>query len=922
MKKKISIFASIVMLLAILTTMNVFADTENYMTITSPVQADYSWQDEPTFTEPFLVIKNSKGTIKSGTTFTLTLSNASFAFGDFSDETLTTTNMQSIYNITGDGSAPDTSGTSSSAGFNASEQTLYFGSGFCPVDAGITESSEFKAFDISLNGRQSATVTFREDVMYEQMIVIPMRVEMSGTGDASVTVTPINSSVSQGDYSIITHMLSTKNRISSVSRVLIGTSWRDEPTFTEPFLRITNDSEVTIPAGTIFTLSLSNASFAFGDFSNELLTTANMQPIYNNTGDGAASNTSGTGVSAGFNAALQTLYFGKDFLSSNLGLDNRQAFNLRLLDSENAEVTLVEGLAQDEMINIPMRTELNALGDAEVTLTYQGFDNGTYIFAIVGKAGTSIIANNPKINFSDYCLINAIVISEITRNSIIANNGTIKLAAPAGFEWEDLDNARISLTGGFLNKQVTVGNFAYSQNVTTGADNKSEIYFNIDSPYSMSGGSGHIVLSDLKLVATSAAPKGDVNVTISSDCGVSTETFKVAKYVGSSGNQSTSSSGGGGGGGGSTSTGNVKSSDISIKDKDVTVNVSNGSTKISDEQMKTIIEGNKTKDVVIKGTNYSISFTKGTMQNVTGKTSYDFSLTYNNGVRYNAIKSLAGDNLVIQAHYNYEGELPGEATISMNIGKEFAGQTLEYHFYNPKTGKFEYIQDVTVDKDGYVTVKQTHCSDYVLIKKEEKSVQISEEENIPKPDVTTNEAFTDIINHWAKNDIMYVIDNGLFSGTEQGIFSPDSTMTRGMVVTVLGRYANIEISNSKSSRFTDVNSSAYYAPYIEWAAENGVVSGLGDEKFSPDTAITREQMAVILMNFANKAGIQLSEGTGDTSLFADDEKISSWSKESVYKIKNLGIIGGRSDGSFDPQGMTTRAEVASMLSKFINMIVK
>ena len=115
-------------------------------------------------------------------------------------------------------------------------------------------------------------------------------------------------------------------------------------------------------------------------------------------------------------------------------------------------------------------------------------------------------------------------------------------------------------------------------------------------------------------------------------------------------------------------------------------------------------------------------------------------------------------------------------------------------------------------------------------------------------------AFTDVNNHWAKDNILFVVSRGLLSGTSATTFSPNTGMTRGMFVTALGRLAGIDPTDYQASMFTDVKEDAYYAPYVNWAAKTGVVSGTTDTAFAPDTNINREQMAVIMKNYATKLG--------------------------------------------------------------------
>jgi hypothetical protein len=189
--------------------------------------------------------------------------------------------------------------------------------------------------------------------------------------------------------------------------------------------------------------------------------------------------------------------------------------------------------------------------------------------------------------------------------------------------------------------------------------------------------------------------------------------------------------------------------------------------------------------------------------------------------------------------------------------------------------------------------------------------------------------FTDIAGHWAYNDIRYAVENGLFAGMSETAFSPDTPMTRGMFVTVLGRMASaagagiMDAAAYQGNPFTDLTPGQYYAPYVAWAAQNGIVNGVGDGQFAPNSQITREQMAVMLSSYVKFAKITLKTGTGVTLVtFADAAETSSWAKASVDAMIGAGILAGTGDGIFDPKGVVTRAQAAALLSRFTLTYVK
>lgn len=176
--------------------------------------------------------------------------------------------------------------------------------------------------------------------------------------------------------------------------------------------------------------------------------------------------------------------------------------------------------------------------------------------------------------------------------------------------------------------------------------------------------------------------------------------------------------------------------------------------------------------------------------------------------------------------------------------------------------------------------------------------------------------FTDIASHWAKTSIDYVVSQGLFTGASASRFEPETAMTRGMFVTVLGRMANAEGSGEQAAAaFTDVNANAYYAPYVAWAQQQGIVNGVSAHAFDPSAVISREQMATILSRYIDSASLALPD-TASRASFADDKVISAYAKDAVYNMQQSGILLGKPGNRFDPQGTAVRAEVATLIARF------
>lgn len=183
-----------------------------------------------------------------------------------------------------------------------------------------------------------------------------------------------------------------------------------------------------------------------------------------------------------------------------------------------------------------------------------------------------------------------------------------------------------------------------------------------------------------------------------------------------------------------------------------------------------------------------------------------------------------------------------------------------------------------------------------------------------------SEKYTDIANHWAKESIDYAVRRGLFSGTTDTTFSPNAAVDRGMLVTVLGKLAGADVSTYKTSSFSDVAAGEYYLPYVEWAYKKGIVQGVGNNMFAPERAVTREEIAVILTNYAKTTGYTLPV-IRETVTFADSSAISGTYKDAVNSMQQAGIMVGELNNKFNPKASATRAEVATMLHRYIKLTI-
>ena len=267
---------------------------------------------------------------------------------------------------------------------------------------------------------------------------------------------------------------------------------------------------------------------------------------------------------------------------------------------------------------------------------------------------------------------------------------------------------------------------------------------------------------------------------------------------------------------------------------------------------------------------------------------YDLSLVYLSGGKETPIANLNGHTISVRLPYT-----PANGEQTGNL----------YAVYVDDAGKVEWITKSSYNASLKAVVFETgHFSVYGVGYK------------------TFVPAFTDITGHWAADNILFAASRGLLSGTSDTTFSPDTGMTRGMFVTALGRLAGINPDSYQTGKFTDVKADAYYASYVNWAAQTGIVEGVTATTFAPDTNINREQMAVIMKNYAAKLGYDLPQ-TLKAVTFADNTQISSWAKDAVKSMQQAGILAGKNENKFDPKGTATRAEVATVLRQFVEIVI-
>lgn len=181
--------------------------------------------------------------------------------------------------------------------------------------------------------------------------------------------------------------------------------------------------------------------------------------------------------------------------------------------------------------------------------------------------------------------------------------------------------------------------------------------------------------------------------------------------------------------------------------------------------------------------------------------------------------------------------------------------------------------------------------------------------------------FTDVsTSAWYYDSVCYVYDNGLMNGVSSTRFDPNGQLTRGMFATVLGRIEGIIVGDYPNQPFTDVNPDVYYAPYISWAHEMGVTNGVGTNRFSPNSYITREQIATMVTRFVQNLNYELIPTATTATAFNDANQISPWAREAVEYMRVTGMLQGDNYGNFNPKGLMTRCQAAQLLARLVEAL--
>ena len=224
------------------------------------------------------------------------------------------------------------------------------------------------------------------------------------------------------------------------------------------------------------------------------------------------------------------------------------------------------------------------------------------------------------------------------------------------------------------------------------------------------------------------------------------------------------------------------------------------------------------------------------------------------------------------------------------------------------------------DEDNKYTFRMANCDVTVTVtfKEEGKTTEDTdkEEDKDEETTETTELNFTDVKeSDWFYKGVAYVVDKGIMSGVSENEFAPSGKLTRAMLVQMLYNMESRPACDAENA-FMDVPVGQWYTDAVIWANDAKIVSGMGEGLFAPNMEITREQMVAMLYNYAKYKGYDVT-ASADLSKFADTASVSAWAQPAMQWAVAEGYISGMGDSQLAPQGTATRAEIASVIMRFM-----
>lgn len=349
--------------------------------------------------------------------------------------------------------------------------------------------------------------------------------------------------------------------------------------------------------------------------------------------------------------------------------------------------------------------------------------------------------------------------------------------------------------------------------------------------------------------------------------------------------------GGGGGGGSSAATPSV--SDKAAKELK---NAKEGSTVTIDMKGETKLPASVTKEIAGKDVTVELDMGGGMVWSFNGldvpKGGVRLDLGVKTGTKTipaKVINALTGETTTIQLQLNHNGPFGMSLKLSVDLGKKHDGLYANLYFYNPKSGELEF-QSAGLISGGKASWVFDHASDYAIV------IDKESHEPMTFTDVPDTAYYAEAVN-WA-------VAKKITGGVGNGLFAPNDPCTRAQIVTFLWRAAGSPVVNY-AMNMTDVAEDAYYGEAVRWALSEGITTGTGDGKFSPDATCNRAQSVTFLFRAIGKIVDSKAE-------FGDVLTDSYYANAVAWAVEN-GITNGIGDGLFGPDNSCTRAQIVTFL---------
>ncbi len=259
----------------------------------------------------------------------------------------------------------------------------------------------------------------------------------------------------------------------------------------------------------------------------------------------------------------------------------------------------------------------------------------------------------------------------------------------------------------------------------------------------------------------------------------------------------------------------------------------------------------------------------------------------------------------------YDDEYTGEDEIIEDAyDDEYTEENEAFEDYESDDTKSESDSDELQNSDS---INESESS--------EKNKDIIEEVEESGINPLTEDRFNDVKSQdWYYDGIKYVYENNLMQGMDEISFAPHEKMSRAMLVTVLFRMSNSNVLEA-THNFLDVPYGQWYYDAVSWASQNNIISGVGENKFMPDEAVTREQMALIIYRYAKLQGVDIAD-VSDLDGYTDINDVSDWAFNAVGWANSVMLINGTTETTLSPKDTATRAQVATILMRFSETVSK